>query len=311
MACYLGIDTSNYTTSVAVYDDNGSIIQKKKLLEVKDNQKGLQQSEAVFQHIIKLPLLMQKLLCDKKFDIKAVGATNRPRDIQNSYMPCFMVGDSTARSISATYHLPYYDFSHQAGHIAAALYSIQKLELINQRFLAFHVSGGTTEAILCEPNELNIINTQIVAQSLDLKAGQAIDRVGIMLGLKFPCGVELEKLALKSDKHFNIKPTLKGLDCCLSGLENKCSDMYKLSEPFEDIALYCLQYILKTLDNMAEQLIKQYKNLPLVFTGGVMSNSIIRQYMQKKYGAFFAIPEFSSDNAAGIAVLTKIRDERK
>lgn len=310
MACFLGVDTSNYTTSVAVYDD-GNIIQKKKLLEVKYNQKGLQQSEAVFQHIIKLPLLIEELLGDKKFDIKAVGASNRPRDIKNSYMPCFMVGDSTARSIAVAYHLPYYDFSHQAGHIAAALYSIQKLEFVNNRFLAFHVSGGTTEAILCEPNETNIINTRIVAQSLDLKAGQAIDRVGIMLGLKFPCGAELERLALKSEKHFNIKPTLKGVDCCLSGLENKCTDMQNTGEPFENIALYCLQYILKTLDCMTEQLTKQYQDLPLVFAGGVMSNSIIRQYMQKKYGAFFAIPEYSSDNAAGIAVLTKIRDERK
>jgi N6-L-threonylcarbamoyladenine synthase len=309
MACFLGIDTSNYTTSVAVYFDDGSIIQKKKLLEVKDNQKGLQQSEAVFQHVIKLPLLLQELFYEKKIDIKAVGAAKRPRDIQNSYMPCFMVGDSTAHSISAARGIPYYNFSHQAGHIAAALYSIKKLELLNQCFLAFHVSGGTTEAILSSPHEKNIINTQIVAQSLDLKAGQAIDRVGVKLGLKFPCGAELEQLALKSKRHFNIKLSLKGADCCLSGLENQCEDMQRIGEPYEDIALYCLQYILKTLDSMTEILTKEY-NLPLVFAGGVMANGIIKEHMQNKYGAFFAIPEYSSDNAAGIAVLTKIRDER-
>ncbi|HHV32115.1 MAG: peptidase M22 [Ruminococcaceae bacterium] len=306
MAEVLGIDTSNYTTSSALYR-GGEVKQQKMLLPVKKGEVGLRQSDAVFHHVQQLPQVLETLL-EQKPSLCAVGASDRPRDAEGSYMPCFTVGTGTARAISRTLGIPVHFFSHQAGHIAAALYSAGKLNLMEQKFLAFHVSGGTTEAVLVTPDRQKIFQVQLVARSLDLKGGQAVDRVGVMLGLAFPAGRELEQLALKSTAKFSIRPSMKGTDCSLSGIENQCSAMLRAGKPKEDIAAYCLKSVQAALDAMADALLKQYGTLPLVFAGGVMSNSIIRNALTEKYGAYFAAPEFSADNAAGIAVLTALAE---
>lgn len=309
MAAFLGIDTSNYTTSVAVYDVNTEqIIHQKKLLPVRTGTLGLKQSDAVFSHIKQLPTIMERLatfLPDCGFD--AIGYSARPRDVDGSYMPCFLVGECAARSMAAAFKIPAYDFSHQAGHIAAALSSVKRLDLMDRRFIAFHVSGGTTDCLLVSPHEERILNINQIASSLDLKAGQAIDRIGVMLGLPFPAGKHVEALALTSGASFKISPTIRGMDCCLSGLENICKKMADQGCPSCDIALYCIEYIAATLDKMTEQVLKEYGDLPVVYAGGVMSNSMIRAQLTEKYGGMFAEPEYSSDNAAGIAVLTAIK----
>lgn len=302
MTDVLGIDTSNYTTSAALLK-NGTMRQSKKLLPVKQGEKGLRQSDAVFHHVKQLPEVLDSLPFAGA-SIAAVGVSNRPRSMENSYMPCFLVGVSAAKAAALSLGVPLHTFSHQQGHIAAALYSAGKLELLERRFLAFHVSGGTTEAVLCEPNRGEIFSTSIVAQSLDLKAGQAVDRVGIMLDLPFPAGPELEKLALRTDKSFSVHPTMRGSDCSLSGIENRCQTMLAQGMPKEEIASFCLQSILAALDGMAASLLRKYAGLPLLFAGGVMSNSILRAALTRKYGAIFAEPAFSTDNAAGVAVLT-------
>lgn len=304
MSDSLGIDTSNYTTSAALYQ-GGVVSQRKMGLPVKQGELGLRQSDAVFHHVQQLPQVLEVLMTEKT-SISAVGVSSRPRDIDGSYMPCFTVGLGTAKAISLSLGIPLYQFSHQAGHIAAALYSAGRLDLIQDKFIAFHVSGGTTEAVLVTPDEQKIFNVRILAQSLDLKGGQAVDRVGAMLGLAFPSGKELEQLALNSNIQYKIKASMKGADCSLSGIENQCRNLLNSGTPKEDIAAYCLQSILSALDAMTAELIKQYGKLPLVFAGGVMSNSIIRAALTEKYGAYFAAPEFSSDNAAGIAVLTSM-----
>lgn len=301
----LGIDTSNYTTSAALLQ-NGAVFQQKMLLPVKQGELGLRQSDAVFHHVQQLPQVLETLI-QEKLSVGAVGVSDRPRDLEGSYMPCFTVGYGTGKAIALSLGVPFYTFSHQAGHIAAALYSAGKLNLLHEPFIAFHVSGGTTEAVLVTPDEKAIFSTRIIAQSLDLKGGQAVDRVGAMLGLAFPSGKALEQLALQSNQVYRIKPSLKGADCSLSGVENRCADMLKKGMPKEEIAAYCLYSILAALDGMTAELLKQYGNLPLLFAGGVMSNSLIRSAMTEKYGAAFAAPEFSADNAAGIAVLTSIK----
>lgn len=302
----LGIDTSNYTTSAALFL-NGGICQSKKLLPVKFGEMGLRQSDAVFHHVQQLPEVMETLPFSSA-QITAVGVSNCPRSKQGSYMPCFLAGVSAAKAVSLALDVPLYTFSHQQGHIAAALYSAQKLDLLQKHFVAFHVSGGTTEAVLCEPDKDEIFSTKIVAQSLDLKAGQAVDRVGVMLGLHFPAGPELEKLAKQTNKTFRIHPSLKGHDCSFSGIENQCHAMLNNGIPKEEIAAFCLDSILAALDGMAACLLKEFGTLPLLFAGGVMSNSIIREALTLKYGAYFAAPAFSADNAAGIAVLAAIRE---
>lgn len=301
----LGIDTSNYTTSAAVFHKR-SITQRKMLLPVKQGELGLRQSDAVFHHVQQLPQVLEPLLLESG-DIGAVGVSTRPRDMQGSYMPCFTVGMGTAGAIASALHVKLYPFSHQAGHIAAALYSAQKLDLIREKFLAFHVSGGTTEAVLVSPDPTKVFQVEPAAASLDLKGGQAVDRVGAMLGLPFPAGPALEQLALQAEEQFKIKPSMKGADCSLSGIENQCRRMLDRGCPKEDIASYCIRSILAALDAMTSALVDRYGSLPLVFAGGVMSNSIIREALTKKYGAYFATPEFSADNAAGIAVLTAIQ----
>ncbi len=297
----LGIDTSNYTTSAALWKCGG-MVQSKKLLPVKAGETGLRQSDAVFHHVQQLPEVLGALPFAGA-SIAAVGVSDRPRSVKGSYMPCFLAGVSAATAAALSLGVPLHAFSHQQGHIAAALFSAGKLALLGGRFLAFHVSGGTTEAVLCAPDRENIFSTDIVAQSLDLKAGQAVDRVGVMLGLPFPAGPELEKLALQSERSFSVRPVLKGSDCSLSGVENQCRAMGKQGAPKEDVAAFCLQSVLAALDGMAASLLRTYGKLPLLFAGGVAGNSILRAALTEKYGAFFAEPAFSADNAAGVAIL--------
>lgn len=309
MSLFLGIDTSNYTTSVALIDDENKVIQKKRLLPVKEGERGIRQSDAVFHHTKAYPELLEELLKDVLEPITAIGVSVTPTTEKGSYMPCFLVGESVATSLSSALKVPLFKFSHQQGHIAAALYSANKTELFNSKFIAFHVSGGTTDAVLCEA-ENNTLKITPVASSNDLKAGQAVDRIGVKMGLLFPCGKELEKLALKSEKIYKNKIKLYDGDCSLSGLENKCLKMLENGESKEDTAKFLLTYIADTLSEMVKNIFSEYGELPLVFAGGVMSNSIIREIITSRFKSYFAEPEFSCDNAAGIAVLTKLNFEK-
>lgn len=304
MSFFLGIDTSNYTTSTAVFDSNtGKFFQQKKLLPVKPGELGLRQSDAVFHHTAQLHLLFSELVKDiDSKDIAAIGASSRPRPVDGSYMPCFTVGENTAKILSSALKVPLYTFSHQEGHIAAALYDSKSENLFTEKFLAFHVSGGTTEAVIAKGNGYGF-SLDLAAKSLDLNAGQAIDRVGIMLGLRFPCGADLEKLALKNTKKISVHPTLKECDCCLSGLENICRRLLENNESKEYIAAYCIEYIRKTLSLMTDKLLLKYGTMPVLYAGGVMSDSIIQNSFKEKYNAAFAQPSLSSDNAVGIAYL--------
>lgn len=308
MSLYLGLDTSNYTTSCAVYDDKtGKIDERRLLLDVKPGENGLRQSDAVFAHMRKLPEIIAPLLKSRRNKIAAVGVSSKPRDIKGSYMPCFEAGLSAAKLISSALEIPLYCFSHQAGHIVSALFSIDKMKLLNKKFIAFHVSGGTTEAVLCIPGKASP-TTKIVAKSLDLKAGQAIDRVGAMLGLSFPAGPQLESLALGSSRDYSCRPSIKGVNCCLSGVENLCMDMLRKGEKPCDIARFCIDYIKLSLEKMLLLLQQEYHGLPVIFAGGVMSDKIIREYFENRYEVFFAKPDCSSDNAIGIAVLAKAEE---
>lgn len=310
MPCYLGVDTSNYTTSLSFFDsEKGEVIQRKKLLPVGKGQLGLRQADAVFHHTVQLPELFEQLKNDCDLSkVTAVGVSDRPCGDEGSYMPCFLAGISAATAFSAVNNLPLLRFTHQQGHIAAALFSAGRLDLLKEKFIAFHVSGGTTQALLVEPDGENICKTRLIASSLDLKAGQAVDRVGVMLGLDFPAGKELDKLACLCNEKIKVRPVMRGCDCSLSGVENKCRKMLDDGESKEKIARFCIEYICASLDGMAGALFDKYGKLPLVFSGGVMSNSIISRRLGDKYGAFFAAPEFSCDNAAGTAILTSMRN---
>ena len=304
----LGIDTSNYTTSAALYDtESGVIVQSKQLLPVKKGELGLRQSDAVFHHTKQLPVILGRLCEEISVVREAIGVSVRPRNISGSYMPCFLCGEGFADSLSAVNNIPVYKTSHQVGHILAALYSAGKLDFVNRRFIAFHVSGGTTDCLLVEPDSENVVKITELGTSLDLKAGQAVDRVGLMLGLDFPCGTQLEALAESSIKKYKIKPVIKDGSCCLSGVENKCRKMLDDGEAKEDVAMFCLQYIYSAVCGMTECALEKNGVLPIVFAGGVMSNKIIRRQLENKFEAYFAEPVFSCDNAAGTAVFAALK----
>lgn len=310
MAIYLGIDTSNYTTSVAAFDtQTGQIVHRKKLLPVAQGTLGLKQSDAVFAHVKQLPQLLEELFFAlPENQLAAVGVSVRPRDQEDSYMPCFLTGKLAASAISSANHIPMYGFSHQCGHIVAALYSAKRLDLIGQEFVAFHFSGGTTECVHVERGEDEVLSVNILYHSLDLKCGQAIDRVGTMMGLSFPAGRELDALSRNADRRFPIKTTFKDGNCCVSGLQNQCEKLWKQGESRENIARFCIDSVCKIVEQMAQNAQAQYPGLPLIFSGGVMSNSLIREKIAKEYHGYFAEPEFSADNAAGIAILAAIQD---
>ncbi len=310
MSVYLGIDTSNYTTSVCLYDsDSRSVISKRKLLPVKDGELGLRQSDAVFHHVQQLSELFRQAFADFKDEIKAIGVSYAPRTADGSYMPCFTVGLMASEVLSSVLNVPVYRFSHQQGHIAAALYSVDRLDLLHQKHIAFHVSGGTTEALLVNGRE-GFLTTDIVAQTLDLNAGQLIDRIGVMLGLRFPCGKELEKLAMDCNEKVKAKATLKGFDCCLSGGQNMAEKYLREGKSRAYIARFAMEFVTAAIAGMSERIRAVYGDLPFVYAGGVMSDSIIRQALLSRFDCVFAQPEFSSDNAAGTAVLAFTEDTK-
>lgn len=303
MSYFLGIDTSNYTTSCAIYDsESGDVIQRKKLLPVKEGELGLRQSDAVFHHTVQLPELITELFDGFDGKISAVGVSVSPTCEKGSYMPCFLAGVNAATAISAAMNVPLKRFSHQQGHLMAALYSSKNTDFLGKPFLAFHVSGGTTQALYVD----GMLDAKLIASSLDLKAGQAVDRVGVMLGYPFPAGKYVDELAQKSDNKYKINIKLKDGNCCLSGVENKCRAMLDNGEKPEDICRYCLDYIMTALYKMALWSRENYGNLPMIFSGGVMSNSIIKKEFTENLGAGFADPIFSADNAAGTAILASL-----
>lgn len=306
MKCFLGIDTSNYTTSVAVFDGE-TMLQSKRLLPVKEGERGIRQSDAVFHHTKNYPELISSLFQSRDMEVAAVGASVSPTTQNGSYMPCFLVGESTAKSISSVNGVPFYGFSHQQGHIAAALYSTGKTHLIGERFFAFHISGGTTELLLCEPDGNGLFNVGVVSSSSDLKAGQAVDRIGVKMQVPFPAGKGVELLANKSERTFKNKIKLYDGNCSLSGLENKCLKMLADGSTEEDTAKFLLTYIADTVCAMVSHAFERFGKLPLVFAGGVMSDKIIRDIVLSRFDAYFAEPDFSCDNAAGIAYLTYLK----
>jgi len=308
MATYLGLDTSNYTTSVALYDgENNCIEQCKKLLPVKNGSLGLKQSDAVFHHVKQLPELVRELFGRCPSQVTAVGVSTRPRPVEGSYMPCFLVGQAVAQSVAAAEGISLYTFSHQEGHVAAALYSAGRLDLLEQEFIAFHLSGGTTECLHCDGRSGELV-IRLFSATSDLNAGQAVDRCGVALGLAFPAGPQLEKLALCSQAVYKIRPSFVGKNPSLSGVENRCNRMIGEGAPPEDVARYVLDYIGAALEKMTRDALEELGNLPLVYAGGVMSNTIIRRRMEETFDCHFAQPQFSSDNAAGIALLAARRD---
>ena len=305
----LGIDTSNYTTSVALVSLDGELIHNgRRLLEVKEGERGLRQSEATFAHIKNLPQLMQEM-AGVRGDAKivAVGVSSRPRNIDGSYMPCFLAGVNAAVAVSSCADIPLYTFSHQCGHIEAALFSSCAPVRDRESFAAFHISGGTTELLRVKPYSHGF-SSELVGGTTDLNAGQVIDRIGVMLGCSFPAGGALDALACEFKGRIpKKKPPVKGMEVSLSGLENLATKLYQESGDKALVAAFVFDYIGSAISEMTRAYISAYGDTPVVYAGGVMRNSIIRKRLAGEFDAYFATPDTSSDNAVGVASLARRR----
>ena len=306
--CFVGIDTSNYTTSAAICTKEGEVVANLKIpLPVKAGECGLRQSDAVFAHVKNLPAIMQKLAVELQgMKLLAIGVSATPRPQEGSYMPCFLSGIAAAESFAAAANIPLLRFSHQEGHIMAATYSAGAMHLLNtERFAAFHVSGGTTEVLLATPHASGF-DIELFAATADINAGQAIDRIGVMLGLNFPCGKELEKLAEKNEKKIpKSRISVKDGYCNLSGLENMATKLWQESGDAALVAAFTQQFIADTLIAMTNELDARIPNLSIVYAGGVMSNRYLQARLGERKNTYFAEPQFSADNAAGIALLCR------
>lgn len=299
----LGIDTSNYATSLAVFDaDAGEVVcDCKKFLPVKAGQLGLRQSDALFHHTAALPELMQKINDTVPlYKIQAVAVSEKPRPVQGSYMPCFLAGVNAATAFSLAGGVPLYRLTHQQGHIAAALYAAGDKTLFERETLVFHVSGGTTDLLLCRGAQ-SIIP---LGTSSDLYAGQAVDRLGVKLGFAFPAGVYVSEQAALCEERIKPKVSVRGTACSLSGLENQCAKLLEQGKTAPYVCKYCLLCVAETLLRMAQNALQEHPGLPVVFAGGVMSSDLIRSYITARLpDARFVPAKFASDNAIGIAVL--------
>ena len=301
MNAVLGIDTSNYTTSIAYYDgvcgENCS-----KLLPVKQGELGLRQSDAVFAHIKSLPELSGRLFSHiQKANITAVGVSTRPRAVEGSYMPCFLVGYSHARLLADALNMPLVEVSHQQGHVAASLWSAGHMELLSQPHLAWHLSGGTTELLMVEPVGKNVACTKIGGTS-DISAGQLIDRTGQLLQLPFPSGKHLDALSLEAVGEDLFKVKCAEMTFSLSGVQNKVQQYHEKNGIPAETAAYALRCVAFAVFQATKQALDRYPGLPVVFSCGVASNTMLRQALEP-LNPIFAQPQYSTDNAMGVAVL--------
>jgi N6-L-threonylcarbamoyladenine synthase len=296
----LGLDTSNYTTSIAFFDGQTGV-NCSQLLPVQPGQLGLRQSDAVFSHTKSLPVLSGRLFSHVKGnEIGAIAVSTRPRAVEGSYMPCFMVGYSHAKMLADSCGVPLFEVSHQQGHVAACLWSAGRLDLMDKPHLAWHLSGGTTELLLVEPDGKNVKCTRI-GGTTDISAGQLIDRTGVMLDLPFPAGKHVDALSKEASNTDVFKVKCPGLEFSLSGVQNKVQQYAQSNAPAETAA-YALRCVCNAVLAATKNAQKAYPGLEVVFSGGVASNSMLRQVMEPM-GAVFSQPQFSTDNAMGVAVL--------
>ena len=215
-------------------------------------------------------------------------------------MPCFLAGVNAAASFALARGIPLAATTHQQGHIAAALFAAGGAELFGMETLVFHVSGGTTDLLLCRGTE----SILPLGTSSDLYAGQAVDRLGVALGYPFPAGSYVSEQAALCSERVRPKATVRGMDCSLSGLENQCKRLLEQGKDAPYVCKYCLLCVAETLTRMAQAALREHPGLPVVFAGGVMSSDLIRTYVTHRVsGARFVPGKFASDNAIGAAIL--------
>ncbi len=323
MDVILGIDTSNYRTSLCLVTMDGEIAaEEKQLLSIDQGEKGLQQSVALFQHVKRLPQLTAKMSMEGK-QLVAVAVSRAPRPVEGSYMPVFLAGQMAAEMLAHFHRLPIYYTTHQEGHIAAGEYTMNR-PLAADRFLAVHLSGGTSEILDCTRTEDGYA-IECIGGTRDLHAGQLIDRVGVELGLPFPAGPSLEKLARTVEAEmitndFSVPSSVAEYTFSFSGPEAALMRAIKNNDASPaQIARAAEKCIANTLEKALRSAIENGYPRDILIVGGVSANDYIRGRLLKrlthpavKARLFFADPRYAGDNAYGVARLglTKYKKEK-
>ena len=302
MALCVGFDTSNYTTSAAWWDGREGR-NESRILDVPQGALGLRQSDALFLHVRRLPDVVARLLTDRDdlHQATVVAASSRPRAAEDSYMPCFLAGVCEAKTLASALGAEYMEFSHQQGHLAAAAWSAGREDLLDQPFLAWHLSGGTTELLLVQPKN-GVPYAEKIGGTTDISAGQLLDRTGVLLGLPFPAGKYVDELYYRADSTSSFRVKVNELYFSLSGVENKVKSLREMGETEANIARFAVDTVVGAVYRVTNAAKKMYPGLPVLCSGGVASNSVLRSVLQD---AVFALPEYSRDNAMGIAVLAR------
>ena len=304
MSAVLGIDTSCYTTSAALVSVEGELLgSARRLLTVGEGERGLQQSQGLFQHVKNLPDMIGQVMQGAP-QICAVCASVRPRPAEESYMPVFRAGESQARAAAALLRVPFYPVSHQEGHVRAAM--VDAGIDAGRPFLALHLSGGTTEILLADQGRLTLLGG-----SLDLHAGQLVDRTGVRMGLGFPAGPALEKLAMQAAPQGLLGVSIKGTSCNLAGAENKIERWLAQGEiSREQIAAEVFDFLCRTIERMIENACEATGARQALLAGGVASSMLLRGMLNVRAKKrrlncrlHYAHPELSGDNAVGVALL--------
>lgn len=307
--CVLGFDTSCYTTSVALAGDGRIVASERKLLTVSDGQRGLRQSDGVFQHTQALPGVMEGLMKaagDVKID--AVCASARPRDAEDSYMPVFTVGQGAAKTVALALGVPYFETSHQQGHVRAAMVDSG---IRPEPFVAMHLSGGTTETLYVDENR----SIARIGGSSDLHAGQFVDRVGVRMGLPFPAGPHMEALAVNGEAAGRFKLSHRDGQCSFSGAEAEAMRLIEKGElSKEDIAAEAYSYLSRAIAWLLSDAVKQTGARQALLAGGVASSLLLRRLLPPRLKRLdcpvrvcWARPELSGDNACGVALIGEER----
>lgn len=173
-------------------------------------------------------------------------------------------------------------------------------------FLALHLSGGTTEILLSEEGKLTLLGG-----SLDLHAGQLVDRTGVRLHMPFPAGPSLEKLAMEGRAQGLIGVSIKGVSCNMAGAENKVTRWIEGGDmPKAQIAAEVFDFLCRSILRMIAAAGEQTGARQALLAGGVASSTLLRDMLLERAKKTrlgcklcFARPELSGDNAVGVALL--------
>lgn len=305
---YLGVDTSNYTTSVSCVSDEGIVFERRTVLSVPLGDRGLRQSEALFQHVRNLPSLMEEMMSSiHRPDVAAVGVSTKPTAAEESYMPVFLAGKLAAAAAASSLGVMLYETTHQAGHIRAAMFG-QEEAFAGRTFLAMHLSGGTTDLLLVSMKQGRVDAIERIGGSTDLHAGQLVDRVGVAMGLPFPSGAHLERLAQGAiDRSVKLPSSVKGLECSFSGQETMCRRLFENGAETESVAYAVYDCLARTFSKMLKNAVLQTGCKVSLLTGGVSESRLMRKLMRERTQneLYFSPAGLGADNAAGVALMTR------